>query len=88
MCANPKLAVAREACCSQDQYQEVRQAAMETNVTYFYEGERMKWDTAHDRCVDYGRDLCVYEAITITPNNDYRRKGYHWTNKDCKYGTF
>ena len=54
-------------------------------MTYFYEGERMKWDTARDRCVDYGRDLCVYEYTKVLPSNDAERMGYHWTDKDCKY---
>jgi hypothetical protein len=81
MCANPALPHAREACCRQELESEARGARMERGVTHFYDGERMTWDTAHDRCVDYGKDLCVYEYLTITPNNDYRRKGYHWTNK-------
>ena len=83
MCANSELAHAREACCRQEEYQEAREARLESNVTYFYEGERMKYDTAHARCVEYGRDLCVYEYLNVIPDNDYWRKGYHWTNKDC-----
>ncbi|KAL7542499.1 hypothetical protein ACHAXR_011825, partial [Thalassiosira sp. AJA248-18] len=83
MCANTDLAHAREACCKEDQYQEVRKALMETGVTYLYEGERMTWATAQDRCVAYGRDLCLYEAIDVIPNDDSERMGYHWTNKDC-----
>ena len=83
MCANSELAHAREACCRQERRGEVRSALMETGVTYFYEGERMKHETAHARCVDYGRDLCVYKDIKVAPSNDNWRKGYHWTNKDC-----
>ena len=86
MCANSELAHAREACCRQERKLEVRDAKMETGMTYLYEGERMKYDTARARCVDYGRDLCVYEDIEVAPKNDNVRigqNGYHWTNKDC-----
>ena len=47
-------------------------------------GERMMHATAKNRCVAYGSNLCLYEAIKIIPDNDRRRKGYHWTNKDCR----
>jgi uncharacterized protein (DUF1501 family) len=43
----------------------------------------MKWDTAHDRCIAYGKDLCVYENVNTIPSNNNFREGYHWTNKDC-----
>ena len=83
MCANPELPHAREACCNEDNYLDVRDAKQETGVTYLYEGERMKYSTAQGRCVDYGKDLCLYEYITTIPDNNYQRKGYHWTNNDC-----
>mmetsp|Transcript_30664 Transcript_30664/g.64801 ORF Transcript_30664/g.64801 Transcript_30664/m.64801 type:complete len:611 (+) Transcript_30664:516-2348(+) len=83
MCANPGLSHAHEACCREELNAEVRTATMEANVTYFYEGERMRYSTARDRCVAYGQDLCLFRAIQITPNNEDARKGYHWTNKDC-----
>jgi len=82
MCANTDLAQAREACCREDRVSEMR-SVMETGVTYFYEGERMAYDTARDRCVAYGRDLCLFEYINISPDDYYKRKGYHWTNNDC-----
>ena len=82
MCANADLAHAREACCRQEVRNDVNTAKMVRDVSYFYDGERMKYDTAHTRCVNYGKDLCVYESITAEPNNNNNLKnGYHWTNK-------
>jgi len=83
MCANTDLAHAREACCREDRVSEVNPAMMESNVTYFYDGERMRYETARDRCVAYGRDLCFYEWLEIKSSNDSRKLGYHWTNRDC-----
>ena len=83
MCANADLAHAREACCREYRHSEVISAVMVSNVTYFYDGERMTYDTARDRCVAYGRDLCFYEWVIANPTDDNRKKGYHWTNKDC-----
>lgn len=84
MCANADLAHAREACCREDRVSEVQTARMESNVTHLYEGERMTWATAQDRCVDkLGKDLCLFESISNAPDNDSWRKGYHWTNRDC-----
>eukprot|EP00984_Skeletonema_dohrnii_P004238 scaffold1495_cov202-Skeletonema_dohrnii-CCMP3373.AAC.3 len=84
MCANPKLAHASEACCREERYQEVRQATKKTGVTYFYEGERTKYNTARDRCVNAGKDLCMFEYTNVSPVNDWWRKGFSWTNKDCE----
>ena len=81
MCANPLLADAREACCNENSLYDVRKAEMVDGVTHFYDGERMSYATAKSRCVEYGKDLCVYETVTAFPNDDDWRKGYHWTNK-------
>ena len=83
MCANPNLAHASEACCREERYQEVRSATKETGTTYFYEGERMMYSTAKDRCVTAGKDLCMFEAVTVYPINDWWKKGFSWTNNDC-----
>lgn len=83
MCANSDLAHAREACCREVRADEVTWAVMVTNVTYYYDGERMKYDTARNRCTEYGLDLCLFQKVEIKPVNDYRKTGYHWTNKDC-----
>lgn len=83
MCANPDLTHAREACCRQERWSEAWSAIMASNATYLYEGERMKYSTAQDRCQDYERDLCVFRDVTIVPDDNYERKGYHWTNRDC-----
>jgi hypothetical protein len=90
MCANPALAQAQEACCREDRKDEVDKAVKVGNVTYLYEGERMTFEMARDRCVSYGRDLCNYDNVENQPFNNSgsattRRGsgGYHWTNKDC-----
>jgi hypothetical protein len=83
MCANSDLAHAREACCREDRVDEVNAAVMVSNVTYFYDGERMTFYTARDRCVAYGRDLCLYDWLQSKPVDNSNKKGYHWTNKDC-----
>lgn len=84
MCANPNLAHASEACCREERYQEVRSATKETGVTYFYEGERTTYNTARERCLNAGKDLCMFEYTTVVPINDWWKKGYSWTNKDCE----
>ena len=84
MCANTQLAHAREACCRPERDDEINVALSVSNVTYKYEGERMTFDTARDRCQAYGRDLCLFQGVTSVPKNDFWRKGYHWTNKDCR----
>ena len=78
MCADPQLAHAREACCSAEDV-----AYMETGVTYLYEGERMTWATAKDRCETVGKDLCDFKSVSVNPSNDEFRMGHHWTNQDC-----
>lgn len=84
MCANTDLAHAREACCRSERDDEINVAVSVSNVTYKYEGERMTFGTARDRCLSYGRDLCLFQGLTSYPKNDFWRKGYHWTNKDCR----
>ncbi len=84
MCANPNLAHAAEACCRDERYQEVRSATKVTGETYFYEGERTKYNTARDRCVNAGKDLCMFEYTTVSPVNEWWKMGYSWTNKDCE----
>lgn len=84
MCANPSLAHASEACCRGERYQEVRVATKETGVTYFYEGERSTYNTARDRCVNAGKDLCMFEHTSVSPVNEWWKKGFSWTNRDCE----
>ena len=71
MCANPALSQARAACCREERYKEVRQATMELGKDYFYDGERVSYSTAKDRCSD--KDLCVYESLAVLPDNDWFR---------------
>lgn len=85
MCANPSLPHAREACCNEDNVDHVRYARMETGVTNFYDGERMTYATAQNRCLEaYDRGLCLFEKVTLSPTDDDNKKGYHWTNKSCE----
>ncbi|KAL7461376.1 hypothetical protein ACHAXS_001795, partial [Conticribra weissflogii] len=72
MCANPDLPHAREACCRGERYKEVRSAS----TSYLYDGERMKFSTAEERC----GSLCMFENVS---NENWWKKGYHWTPKDC-----
>lgn len=71
MCANPALTQARAACCREERYQEVRTATMELGKDYFYDGERVSYTTAKDRCSD--KDLCIYESVKVEPENDWFR---------------
>jgi len=72
MCANPDLPHAREACCRGERYREVRSAS----TSYLYDGERMTFSTAAERC----GSLCMFENVN---NENWWKKGYHWTPKDC-----
>jgi hypothetical protein len=89
MCANPDIPQARAACCRESRYNEVRTASMISGITHLYEGERVTYDKANERCsqllgVPQDQDsMCQFEAVSISPNNDWFRKGYHWTNKPC-----
>ena len=65
-CADPRLPVASEACCLQERYGETN-ATKVNLVTFFYDGEREKYDTAKSRCMDYGKDLCMFKRVYSTP---------------------
>lgn len=82
MCANSKLPHAMEACCRQEKYGETN-ATRETMVTYFYEGEREKYETARARCLDYGKDVCVFKRVYTEPDDVYFREGQFWTPLEC-----
>lgn len=75
MCANPDLAHAREACCREDRYQEVRNAHQETGVTNRFDAERMTYATAQERCTDFGGSLCQFERVRLEPDDHWWRKG-------------
>ena len=85
VCGNPQLTHARAVCCRELVYTDVTNGRMVPNVTFFYDGERMKYDTAESRCVGYGKDLCFYEGSSFLPSQsgDFRFQGYGWTNVDC-----
>lgn len=82
ICANPDLPVAREACCRPEMREDVKQAKMVSGVTHLYEGERMTWARAHDRCRAYGSSLCQFASLKVSPHDAKFRKGFHWTDQD------
>lgn len=82
ICANPDLPVAREACCRPDTREDVKQAKMVSGVTHLYEGERMTWARANDRCRDYGSSLCRFASLEVSPHDAKFRRGFHWTDQE------
>lgn len=91
-CANKELTVAREACCVQENFRQVwTNAVLAQNITHFYDGERMKWSTAKERCIEYGRDLCFWNRADFQPQTrnaddariDQWKHNYQWTSEDC-----
>ncbi len=74
MCADPKLAVASEACCNNDDNIGERNS--------MYSGERMKLAMAEDRCADISRVLC--DVIDDIDGPNYLNKQlYFWTTNFC-----
>ena len=82
ICANPDLPIAREACCNPEILEDVKQAKMVAGVTHWYDGERMTWARAHDRCRAYGSELCQFASLKVSPQDAKFRRGFHWTNQD------
>ena len=74
MCANPVLPVASEACCDFASTNAVR-----NNI---YDGERMTFSSAGDRCSDASKQLCDF---TIVGGWHERHKNYNyfWTKDPC-----
>jgi hypothetical protein len=73
MCANPKLSDASEACCEQlDQYRATR--------NYSFDGERMRRDTARNKCAAVNRDICDFSRVV---GDRHKTSIYYWTSDDC-----
>jgi hypothetical protein len=74
MCANPKLSDASEACCEQlDQYWATR--------NYSFDGERMRRDTARNKCLAVNRDICDFSRVV---GDRHKTSIYYWTSDDCQ----
>jgi uncharacterized protein (DUF1501 family)/uncharacterized protein (DUF1800 family) len=71
MCANPALPYASEACCNQED-----SSVSNPGRNYLYEGERMSFAFANDRC---NGNLCTFARI----DSNRRYTGYHWTTSSC-----
>lgn len=76
MCANPKEAVASEACCAPDQ--------KERGATHVcaYAGERTTLATAESRCAAIGQALCNFRNLAVDALCPHR-SSYHWTSESC-----
>ena len=72
MCADPRLPVASEACCSLGDQVASR--------NHKYSGERMFFDTAKNRCQDVSKLLCDFDRVD---GENYLKTGYFWTSKSC-----
>ena len=72
MCANPNLAEASEACCTQ--------FSLNADRNKKYDGERMSYDTASGRCSAMGRQTCDFNQV----NGDYRLNDmFFWSKDSC-----
>ena len=79
MCANPKMAVARPACCGLSWSPDWPTHRCE------YAGERVKYDTYEDRCskvtgpAPLSKEASICEPTKfVTPSWVYSRAGYEW----------
>jgi len=75
MCANPQLPHASEACCDQFLSSTLSLASR----SYLYDGERVTYSTAEDRC----GSLCMYKDMDGVVPKNRRHTGYHWLNTPC-----
>ena len=77
MCANPSLPHASEACCRPERYYE-QAAIREPGVTFFYEGERVKYDTAKQR-VSFGRRSTMFQSVRVSTHQVFLLVYRLWT---------
>lgn len=73
MCANPKLPVASEACCSLGDNYATRNSK--------YAGERMTFSTAESRCSELSKQTCDFYYV---PGDYHLNSGYFWTGETCQ----
>ena len=75
MCADPKLSVASEACCSL-----MGTNTGDANRNSRYSGERVTFSTAESRCVEQSKEVCEYYRVD---GNYFENTGYFWTTDSC-----
>ena len=73
VCADPRLPVASEACCSIGNVYATRNSK--------FAGERVEFATAEDRCADVSKELCEY---LVVQGDYYLNQGYFWTSVSCE----
>mmetsp|Transcript_6781 Transcript_6781/g.9027 ORF Transcript_6781/g.9027 Transcript_6781/m.9027 type:complete len:2086 (+) Transcript_6781:84-6341(+) len=77
VCGNPRLPTASEACCPLPLALGTKYAQR----NQIYDGERMTYATAEQRCISTDGTLCDYDDIDISESH---KTGYHWTPDPCK----
>ncbi len=75
MCADPRLPVAGEACCSAEGF-DGRIASRNSK----YSGERMTFETGRSRCTDLSKEICMYYRVG---GHFFESKEYFWTPESC-----
>jgi len=76
ICGNPLLPVATEACCLNPLPSLGTHEATRNNM---YNGERMSFDKAEERCSAISRQSCDYDQVLGPSGSEL----YHWTTDDC-----
>lgn len=72
LCANPKLPEAAEACCQQFKINGQRYSK--------YDGERVLFDEANERCTNESRELCDFYRVD---GDRTKNSLYFWTSDSC-----
>lgn len=73
MCANPKLPDASEACC------DIATTTATRNSKY--DGERIRWNTATNRCSEVSKELCDFYYVS---GSSLKNSNYFWTPNNCE----
>ena len=73
MCGNPALDEASEACCSFASTTATRNAK--------YDGERMRFSTATERCKEVSKNICDFSSVG---GDRHKISNYFWTSDDCQ----
>ena len=72
MCADPRLPVASEACCSIGSNYAIRNS--------LYSGERLSHATAESRCTEISKEICNFFRVD---GHYHLISGYFWTADSC-----
>ena len=73
MCGNPRIAEAAEACCTFG-------STYANRNTLFYDGERLTFEDAGDRCSDISQELCDFYLVH---GSKHKNAMHFWTTDDC-----